>query len=52
MDGERCRKRRSGARNALRASAGVRPRDVMVNLFFGTICSDDTLDKENDDRHS
>lgn len=27
-------------------------RDVMVNLFFETISSDDTLDKKNDDRHS
>lgn len=31
MDRERCRKRRGRDRNALRASAGVRPRDVMVN---------------------
>lgn len=31
MDRERCRKRRGRGRNALRASAGVRPRDVMVN---------------------
>lgn len=30
----------------------VRQRDVMVNLFFETISSDDTLDKKNDDRHS
>lgn len=31
MDRERCRKRPSGRRMALRASQGVRPRDVMVN---------------------
>lgn len=31
MDRERCRKRPSGRRIALRASQGVRPRDVMVN---------------------
>ena len=30
----------------------MRARDVMVNLFFKTIRSDDTLDKKNDDRHS
>ena len=30
--GERCRKRLSGRRNALRASQAVRPTDVMVNL--------------------
>ena len=28
----KCRKRPSGRRNALRASAVVRPRDVMVNM--------------------
>lgn len=33
-------------------SGAVPERDVMVNLFFETICSDDTLDKKNDDRHS
>ena len=32
MDRERCRKRPSGRRIALRASQGVRPRDVMVNI--------------------
>lgn len=52
MGRERCRKRPSARRNALRASVMVRARDVMVNLFFETICSDDTLDKKNDDRHS
>lgn len=31
MDRERCRKRPARARIALRGSAGVRPRDVMVN---------------------
>lgn len=31
MGGERCRKSAEGRRNALRASAGVRPRDVMFN---------------------
>lgn len=32
MDRERCRKRRGRGRNALRASQGVRARDVMVNI--------------------
>lgn len=32
MAGERCRKRPSGRRMALRASQGVRARDVMVNM--------------------
>ena len=32
MDRERCRKRRGRGRNALRASQGVRARDVMVNM--------------------
>lgn len=31
LTGERCRKRPGRGRNALRASQGVRPRDVMVN---------------------
>ena len=31
MDRERCRKRRGRGRNALRASQGVRARDVMFN---------------------
>ncbi len=31
MDRERCRKRPARGRNALRASAAVRARDVMVN---------------------
>lgn len=34
MDRERCRKRRGRGRNALRASQGVRARDVMVNALF------------------
>lgn len=38
MDRGRCRKRRGGGRNALRASAGVRARSVMVNsLIFGFV---------------
>jgi len=42
----------SGRKIALRVSQRGRARDVMVNLFFETISSDDTLDKKNDDRHS
>ncbi len=34
MDRERCRKRPARGRNALRASAAVHARDVMVNTYF------------------
>lgn len=43
MGRERCRKRPSGRRNALRASEEVRARDVMVNRNSGSITPKKTV---------